>query len=357
MCPKGQAVLAKKGQKTVYTRSGNDEKENLTLCLGASADGKLMPIMAIFPYKRIRNNILQKYPKEWVVGKSDSGWMTCQTFFEYIANEFNGFLIKEDIKKPVILFLDCHVSHLSLPLTTFCKENGIILVALLPNATHVLQPMDVAVFHALKSSWKKSISDWRMANNGQKLKREDFAPILDKCIQKTLKPEILINGFRSTGFHPFDKNAINYDKLLKSSDERSTSESCFGTPLIDLESSEKLEESTSCRPFSEEIIVAIEKILGPEKLKIFENCDGVWQGDIEDTNLFYFWRKAKGNTNNEVEIGESTLEANDCTLQNIGDIANMSWGNNNLLEGVIEGDRTLTLTPHLTMCSPIQGTE
>lgn len=37
----------------------------------------------------------------------------------------------------------------------FCEKNGIILVALLPNATHILQPMDVAVFRSLKEPWRK----------------------------------------------------------------------------------------------------------------------------------------------------------------------------------------------------------
>lgn len=155
LCPKGIGVLVNKGAKTVYYTSGNDEKENLTLSLGASADGKLMPVFSLFPYKRLPQNILSKYPRDWTIGKSDNGWMTCQTFFEYVTNVFYPFLIKENIKLPVILFMDGHSSHLSLPLSTFCREKGIILIALLPNSTHIMQPMDVAVFHTLKSTWKK----------------------------------------------------------------------------------------------------------------------------------------------------------------------------------------------------------
>ena len=32
-------------------------------------------------------------------------------------------------------------------------EKGIILMALLPNTTHLLQPLDVAIFRALKAAW------------------------------------------------------------------------------------------------------------------------------------------------------------------------------------------------------------
>ncbi|XP_026465236.1 uncharacterized protein LOC113367875 [Ctenocephalides felis] len=138
LCPKGQAVLAKTGSKSVHCRSGNDEKECLTVLIGASADGKLMPVLSLFPYKRIPSNILAKYPKTWSIGRSEKGWMTSENFFEYIGNVFNPFLINESIEKPVVLFLDGHVSHLSYHLCKLCREIGVILVALLPNSTHIL---------------------------------------------------------------------------------------------------------------------------------------------------------------------------------------------------------------------------
>lgn len=78
--------------------------------------------------------------------------------------------------------LNGHISHLSLPLTPFCR-NGTILL----NSTHALQPMDVAVFQALKNSCRNKVHDWRTVNIAQKLRKEDFDLILEECIQKTLK--------------------------------------------------------------------------------------------------------------------------------------------------------------------------
>lgn len=62
------------------------------------------------------------------------------------------FLSKENIKNPVLSFMmdTFHIS-LYLKFMTFCKENGIILVALLPNSTDALHPMDAAVFYALRN--------------------------------------------------------------------------------------------------------------------------------------------------------------------------------------------------------------
>lgn len=42
-----------------------------------------------------------------------------------------------------------------------CKRNNIKFVALLPNATHLLQPLDVAYFYSMKSQWQKVLDDWK----------------------------------------------------------------------------------------------------------------------------------------------------------------------------------------------------
>ncbi|XP_055377922.1 uncharacterized protein LOC129609824 [Condylostylus longicornis] len=127
LCPKGNKVLAQKGSTHTYIRSANDEKECLTVLIGASAVGKLMPTLVLFQYKRIPANIVRKMPTSWGIGSSDSGWMTCQTFYEYITNCFYPYLLEKKIELPIILFLDGHSSHISLHLTNFCREKGIIL--------------------------------------------------------------------------------------------------------------------------------------------------------------------------------------------------------------------------------------
>lgn len=52
--------------------------------------------------------------------------------------------------------------------------NQIELIALYPNTTHIL---DIAVFHPLKSKWKKAVDQW-IDHGAEKLKRKNFAPLL-----------------------------------------------------------------------------------------------------------------------------------------------------------------------------------
>ena len=65
-----------------------------------------------------------------------SGWMTAQSFYEYIVNVFHPWLLRNKISMPIILYVDGHCSHLTMPLAQFCIENSIELAVLYPNATH-----------------------------------------------------------------------------------------------------------------------------------------------------------------------------------------------------------------------------
>jgi hypothetical protein len=116
-----------------------------------------MPPMVEFKYERVPSVIINELPNRWAFGRTESGWMTSATFFEYIANIFHPWLINQKITLPVVLFVDGHSSHLTYSLSEFCSENGIHLVALHPNATHIIQSMDVAVFRPLKVYWKQAV--------------------------------------------------------------------------------------------------------------------------------------------------------------------------------------------------------
>ncbi|XP_046684555.1 MFS-type transporter clz9-like [Homalodisca vitripennis] len=181
-----------------------------------SASGVVGPTMVVHSYARIPADIADSTPPDWALGKSESGWMTGELFYEYITNIFHPWLDNNNISRPVILFIDGHTSHLTLHTSQFCADNNIILVSLLPNATHLLQPMDVAVFRTLKSGWKEAVKNWRTENmSNPVLKKRHFSPLLKKCIDDRVRGEVLQNGFRKRGLHPWDASAVDYSKIEK----------------------------------------------------------------------------------------------------------------------------------------------
>lgn len=155
--PKANKVLALKGQKSIYQQINSDEKECITVLITGNANGDLAPPLVVFKYERIPQDLASSVPSHWGIGKSESGWMTGPLFFEFITNVFHPWIIQKKITLPVIVFIDGHASHLTLHTSKFCDDHGIILIALFPNSTHLIPPMDVAVFRVLKEGWKRKV--------------------------------------------------------------------------------------------------------------------------------------------------------------------------------------------------------
>ena len=178
-----------------------------TLVTGNS--GQLAPTMIVYEYKRVPSNIFSKIPKNLYAGVSDSGWMTASLFFEYISNAFLPWLKRSKIEFPVILFMDRHVSHLTQHLSKFWHENGIILIALPPNTTHFMQPIDVSMFAPLKSHWKKFVNIYRSENEVLSVSKEDFAPLLERVYKDMDLVRISANGFRVCDLHSFSSKEVD----------------------------------------------------------------------------------------------------------------------------------------------------
>lgn len=211
--------MAKRGDKTVYSFVANDEKECLTTLVMCNAAGDLPPPLVVYSYKRIPKVIASTFPKNWAIGRSENGWMTQESFFEYIANPFLNWLKENHIPLPIVLFIDGHKSehksHLNMQLSQFCSQNGIILISLYPNSTHILQPLDVAVFHPLKSVWKKITTKWRSEHCAKAISREEFAPLLQDALKEVKSlPLCIANGFKTCGLVPLDPDNIKYEKFF-----------------------------------------------------------------------------------------------------------------------------------------------
>ncbi|XP_039278790.1 uncharacterized protein LOC120350267 [Nilaparvata lugens] len=130
MCPKTGKVIAPKGWRNLYDIKMGNEKETVTVLLVFTASGRTLVPMIVFPFVK-PPKLLSKACQQ----ASETGWMRSELFYEYVANGVDSWLRKENIKKPVLLFVDGHKSHLTLELSQFCSDNGIILYALPPKTT------------------------------------------------------------------------------------------------------------------------------------------------------------------------------------------------------------------------------
>lgn len=222
--------------------------------------------------------------------------MTSDTFYSYMTNVFYPWA-KENVTFPIIFFVDGHSSHLSYHLSRFCSENQIILVALYPNATHLLQPMDVAVFRTLKSGWKEQVSAWRHQNQHEILRRRDFAPLLEAAIKDRVTPEILQNGFKKCGLFPWDPEVVS--NFFPENDDQPNS------PRNSPKQSEDDVQATNI-----DRLAFMESFIDQKVLESFEehSFEEQWSGRIEDKSLFEIWKKMKQSCGFTTRTIENTIK-------------------------------------------------
>ena len=68
-------------------------------------------------------------------------------------NEFDNWLTRNNIQRPVILWLDMHSTRLNYWFLQEAKDRGIIVYGLVPNGTDKIQPLDLTVFGNVKGEY------------------------------------------------------------------------------------------------------------------------------------------------------------------------------------------------------------
>ena len=145
---KPSKIIAKKGSKQVGAITSGERGTLVTMSLADSATGNSLPSMIIFPRKKLRPFMMKNAPLGSVGAVHPSGWMTAENFLIFVEH-FVKFT-RCTTEKPILLILDNHSSHLSIPVLNFCKRNGVVLLSFPPHTSHRLQPLDRTVYGPLK---------------------------------------------------------------------------------------------------------------------------------------------------------------------------------------------------------------
>ena len=164
LCMKGNRVVGFKGAPVVY-HFGNSDKTQLTVMAACSASAHYIPPMIIFPGQRFGYEPLEGF-EEAAMGRSDNGWMDSEVYCDWLENIFIPAVNERKVKKPVLLLIDGHSTHVTKKASDICIENGIEMYCLLEHASHVMQPLDLRLFSSLKRTWRQAVRDWQSDNIG-----------------------------------------------------------------------------------------------------------------------------------------------------------------------------------------------
>ena len=87
-----------------------------------------------------------------------------------------------------------------------------LFVCLPPNATNMMQPLDVAVYGPMKKAWRAILTAWKegAGRTRASLPKDKFPTLLSQLMTK-LQPNIkqnLQSGFRACGIAPLDRQQV-----------------------------------------------------------------------------------------------------------------------------------------------------
>ncbi|CAH1989647.1 unnamed protein product [Acanthoscelides obtectus] len=129
-------------------------------------------------YKEVPGSKEYWHGRSRVYNCDETGFQVCPNTGKVYAAK-----VEKDTTFPIVLFLDGHKSHLTYELSLLCNDLNIEVIALLPNATRILQPCDVVVFGPIKMGWKKAVREFNEKNPGELRNKLTFAPLLENVVR------------------------------------------------------------------------------------------------------------------------------------------------------------------------------
>ena len=124
-----------------------------------SAAGKCLPPMIVYKAKNLYQGWVQGGLQGTIYDCTKSGWFDSGTFEIWFFKIFME-KVKQNPGK-YVLFGDNLACHFNINVVKAAEQNNVHFVMLPPNATHLLQPLDVAVFSSLKRAWRVILEEWK----------------------------------------------------------------------------------------------------------------------------------------------------------------------------------------------------
>lgn len=202
-------VFAPKGKRNVSKVVSAERGQTVTAVCCMSASGIWVPPCLIFPRKRMRDELFVGAPPGTLRLVAESGYMNTDLFLEWL-HHFQNF-VKSSAEDPVILILDNHTSHCSLPAIIFAREHRITLLTLPPHASHKMQPLDKGFFGPLKSAFSAECDKWIVNNPGKVITLKQISSLFHNAYSRAATIGICEKSFAATGLYPYNPDIFTDD--------------------------------------------------------------------------------------------------------------------------------------------------
>ena len=182
-----------------------------------SALGQSVSPLVIFKGKTVQQQWyeteLHRY-KGWKFTATENGWTSDDTAVEWLQKIFIPKTAPRDPSEVRLLVLDGHGSHETDDFMWECYSNNIQLLFLPPHTSHVLQPLDLAVFSPLKTYYRKQIGFLSLLTDSTPIGKRNFLICYAKARKQALTSQNIKSGWRAGGLWPVNSAKPLMSRLL-----------------------------------------------------------------------------------------------------------------------------------------------
>lgn len=210
--PKAKQMIFRRGIKHAE-RIMNTSKSCVSLMFACTANGIFLPPYVVYKTKRIMNTWVQGGPIGTRYNTSKSGWFDGYIFKDWLQRLAVPYFSQLANDAPRVIIGDNLASHLTADVIQTCEDNNISMIFLPSNSTHLLQPLDVAVYRPMKSVWKKILSNWKETEGKfyKTLPKNHFPRLLFALMEHSdmqNRAQWAMSGFRTTGIYPLNRERV-----------------------------------------------------------------------------------------------------------------------------------------------------
>lgn len=159
--PKGKLQIFRRGAKHAE-RIMNVTKSSTSIMFAVTASGSSLSPYVVYKAERLQQSWIEGGPIDAVYNRSKSRWFDAEIFIDWFHKVALQYFKTMPHDEPKVLIGDNLPSHMNHKLVPLCEQHNIRMVFLPPNATHLLQPLDVAVFGPLKRHWRNVLTVWKL---------------------------------------------------------------------------------------------------------------------------------------------------------------------------------------------------
>jgi hypothetical protein len=164
--------------------------------------------MFIVPGQRLHRDTVEAMTlKDALVTTTASGFINNTVFVRWLAVFAKS--LPDEIKRPVVLVCDGYSAHFAHPeVESTLLQHGIKLVCTPANATHLVQPLDVACFGPLKRAIRTEIRQLMLTRARTSVSKAEAVAIACNIWPTAMDGKNATAGFRTCGVFPVNLPAM-----------------------------------------------------------------------------------------------------------------------------------------------------